>query len=68
MRRATCSGLVSLFLVLALGLAVEGSTLWTLHQRAKALEARSNIDEAIPLWFQLAEGYARQGNWTNAAI
>lgn len=42
--------------------------LWDLHQRAAELEAAGRVDEALPLWAQLAAGYARRGNWTNAAI
>lgn len=48
--------------------AAAADWLWDLHQRAEQLEAAGDVEAALPLWSQLAAGYARRENWTNAAL
>lgn len=71
MRRARCllaAFLCSLVFASTLSFPAHADWLWDQHRRADALEQAGNMNEALPLWLQLAEGYARLGNWTNAAI
>lgn len=68
MRRISASILLLLTLLLALPAPARADWLWNLFVQADIYEKAGQIDQAIPLWLQMAEAYGQNGDATNAAI